>query len=279
MGSLDALPRRVWLRGDLSALLAANKAEWKLPASMTAGRFLSYLLEKSLLREVELVSERYGSLTRYVWRNASQYEVFSSIKPRSYLVQATAIFLHNLTDLDPKIIYVNSEQTPKPPANRDTISQATINRAFANKQRESQLIYKHSSQSCVVISGKNTGDLGVVEFRDANDIPLRLTDLERTLIDAVVRPSYAGGFANVAEAYARAAGRLSTNRIIAYLKKLNHAYPYHQIIGFLMTRTGHPRNSIAMVRDLGISHDFFADYGMKNPDFDSDWRVFFPKGL
>ena len=64
--------------------------------------------------------------------------------------------------------------------------------------------------------------------------PLRFTNLERTLIDAAVRPVYAGGVFEVRKAYQLAKEKVSVNRLAALLQKLNYIYPYHQAIGFYL---------------------------------------------
>jgi hypothetical protein len=61
--------------------------------------------------------------------------------------------------------------------------------------------------------------------------PLRSTSLERTLIDCVVRPQYAGGIQSVAAVLPRAIGRVSAAEIVRLLERTKYAYPYHQSLG------------------------------------------------
>ncbi len=273
-------PRRVFRIKDLRVMLDQHRQEWDLAARTSLSQFESYLLERTPLRVITLQSEAYKSISRYVWgEDVSQYEIFLSVKKNAYLSHATAIFLHALSNLLPAIVYVNAEQSPKPQGGN--LSQESLNRAFKNKQRRSRFIYTVESHTATFLSGKNTGDLGVVELPDPDGgrLPVRVTDLERTLIDAVVRPAYAGGISNVFDAFTGAHDRISSARIEAYLKKMNYLYPYHQAIGFLMSRAGYPEQLLARMRKLGIRFDFYLDYGLKDPEYDSEWRVFFPKGL
>ena len=78
-----------------------------------------------------------------------------------------------------------------------------------------------------------------------------MTSLERTLIDATVRPGYAGGVATVLEAYRRASEALTVSRLIDTLRKLDYVYPYHQAIGFYMERAGFPTKQLAPLKALG----------------------------
>jgi hypothetical protein len=273
-------PQRVFKKKDLGTILQLHRDEWKLAAGMTASQFLAYLLEKTPMRELEFKSESYGPITRYAWgTEVSPYELFLSIKKNAYLCHATAIFLHGLSDLIPKMIYVNAEQSPKP-TSRGTLMQEGLARAFANKQRMSRFIYTADGHAATFLSGKNTGDLGVIELEHEDAAgPLRVTDVERTLIDGTVRPGYAGGVSNVLDAFREARPRVSVNRLRAYLKKIGYVYPYHQAIGFLMSRSGYPEKSLKVMRDLGLAHDFYLDYGIKKAEYDSTWRIHFPQGL
>jgi len=277
--SVEDGSQRVFKRKEVSALLQRHRHDWKLTESLTASQFVAYLLDKTPMREVQLESESYNPITRFVWgEEVSSYEIFLSVKKNSYLCHATAIFMHGLSDLIPKMIYVNAEQSPKP--RKGVLTQEGVRRAFANKQRMSRFIYSADSHTATFLSGKNTGNLGVVEMDDpTTGRPLHITDLERTLIDSSVRPTYAGGTLNVLDAFREAKARVSVNRLGAYLKKMDYIYPYHQSLGFFMSRAGYPEKSQAKMRALGLEHDFYLEYGMKDANYDSAWRIFFPKGL
>lgn len=109
--------------------------------------------------------------------------------------------------------------------------------------------------------------------------PIRVTNLERTLIDAAVRPVYAGGVFEVKNAYKAAKDQVSINKLASYLKTIGYTYPYHQIIGFYMERTGYRPTQLDLLRTIPQQYDFYIDYGLKQPGYDSKWRLYFPKGL
>ena len=65
-----------------------------------------------------------------------------------------------------------------------------------------------------------------------------------------------------------------------YLKHIAHVYPYHQAIGFLMARSGAYREGqISLLKKLPFEFDFYLCHGMRETDYDAEWRLFFPKGL
>ena len=106
-----------------------------------------------------------------------------------------------------------------------------------------------------------------------------MTRIERTLIDVAVRPAYAGGTYQVLEAYRRAVKRASVGTLVATLKKIGYVYPYHQAIGYYMQRAGFAESQYKRLKEFGLHFDFYLGYGLKDPVYNSEWRLFVPKGL
>ena len=271
--------KRVFWPSDISQILEENRTFWRLPQNTTTAKFLEFLLDKTDLHLAYLEPLNHpnaAGISRYVWKEASAYEIAVSMKREAYLCHGTATFLHGLTEQLPARIYVNSEQSPKPGSGH--LTQEGINRAFSGKQRESQFVFKFGDSEALLLWGKNTGQLGVVDL-EYSGTTLKVTGLERTLIDIVVRPSYAGGIFRVLEAYRSAKDRVSVGSLIATLKKIDYVYPYHQAIGFYMQRAGYSKSQYERLRRLGTQFDFYLAYGMKEKDYDPNWRLFFPKSL
>jgi len=272
-------PQRVYTETEIARVLLQNRSGWKLAASTRASDFISFLGKQGELKKQQFRSTSYDrQITRYSWGKASLYEIALSFKQRAYLCHGTALTLHGLAKLNQKTIYLNAEQSPKP-SSKGPLSQGGIDRAFSGKQRQSNLIYTYYASSIVMIAGKNTSRLGVEEVVGPSSERLQVTNIERTLIDIVVRPAYAGGASQVLKAYRAAKGRISVARLVSMLKELDYIYPYHQPIGFLMEKAGYPEQEIKQLRALGLDHDFYLAHGMPQPEYSQGWRLFYPKDL
>jgi len=275
----DELAKRVFTPSEIAQVLSEQRAFWRLATNTNSSQFIEYLQAQDRLRKVEFKSEAYQkTLTRYAWGAASIYELALSLKKGAYLCHGTAVFLHGLTDIIPKQIYVNAEQSPKPaPSGR--LTQSALDRAFANKQRQSNLTYEYDGYGITMISGKNTGRLGVGPLSGPTGESLDVTNIERTLIDITVRPSYAGGVYQVLEAYRAAKPQVSVNRLLATLTKLDYVYPYQQAIGFFMDRAGYDSSRLQHVKERVTEFDFYLTYGIENREYDPKWKLFHPQGL
>ena len=270
---------RVFKKRQLAAILARNRGSWGLQ-DVPFERFLPFLLEQSDLRQVILKSQhpKIKDEVRYTWQTPSVYAVALSIKNNSYLTHQTAMILQGLSEESPKAVYVNYEQSPKPKGGN--LSQDGIDTAFANPQRQSKFIFSYEGAEIFVINGQFSNRLQVTRISGTRGELLDVTTLERTLIDATKRPTYAGGVAQILKAFRRAKLSLSVTALIETLNTLDYVYPYHQAIGFYMDRAGYSESDTSKLLALGISFDFYLAYQLE-PDrqFDEKWHVYYPRTL
>lgn len=269
--------QRAYRESELKAMFTDRRDDWGLRTRTTYGDFLNFLLQEGKLKRVVLECDLYRPIIRFAWGEVSAYHLGLSIRSGAYLSHASALFLQGLTDQIPKTVYVNREQSQK--AQDGTLSQLGIDRAFSHKQRRSKYIFTHEGWQIVLLSGKNTGRLGVIPMASPLGEPLLVTGIERTLIDIAVRPDYAGGVYQVLQAFRSAKDRMSTNTLLASLKKLDYVYPYHQAIGFYLQRAGYERERWERIKRLPQDFDFYLAHDIHDRDYDQSWRLFFPKGL
>lgn len=274
---MDSAPVRVFTYSQLTSVLEKHRSDWNLPDYVSTDLFVRFLSERGRLSRVEIRSES-QTIARFTWGEVSDFAIAVSIRPDAYLSHGTAVFLHGLTEQIPKTIYVNKEQSPKPRFS-SPLSQKSLDLAFSRPQRRSKYSFTFRQIPLVLLSGKNTGRLEVVPLRMITGETADATGLERTLIDITVRPAYAGGVYQVLEAYRSAKDRVSVNTLMATLKKLDYVYPYHQAIGFYMQRAGYESSRYERLRSVESHFDFYLAHDIRDRDFDSSWRLYFPKGF
>lgn len=276
LAALVKSPKKFFSNSDLEELLSENRAFWRLAQKTTVMQFVRFLEKNANLQTHCLKFPR--PITRYSIGDTGPFELVQSINEEGYFSHYTAMSFHGLTEQLPKSIYFNIEQSLRPGGGE--LTQAGIDRSFATECRATNNIATFREYTIHLLNGGNTDQLGVVEKAIGDNSTIRTTNLERTLIDIVVRSVYSGGIAEVAKAYAEAAERVSINRLCAYLRQIGYTYPYHQSIGYYMERSGkYAPSQISQLEEFKIEYDFKLDYKMKETEYIKEWRLHIPKGF
>lgn len=272
--------RTIYSANELGDLLKGQRSAWHLARHTNTAEFISFLETENILHSVTFQATAYArKIVRYCFGEPSKFQLAQSVAFRGYLTHASAIRLHKLNDTDPKVQFLNVEQSPKPKSTRSSLTQQSIDRAFVREQRQSNLTYRYKDLDVTVLSGKYTNRLAVETILGDQSEILDVTSVERTLIDIVVRPAYAGGIAAVLSAFRAAIGRVSPQRIVSVLRELDYVYPYHQSIGFLLQRSGYSRKDVAPLWRMRKHLDFYLVHGSNKLQFDPEWKLYFPKQL
>ncbi len=283
----DLRREKVLTIARLTEILDRYGPQLGAPASLSGNRFVKTLVTAGTIKQVEIKPEvrqkkdgrpSYKPFTRYIRSGATAAEVALSLRPNSYFSHGTAAHLHGLLDGPLNLIYVNKEQSPKL-ATPAELTQDAIDQAFSNLPRISQYVYMFAGQRMVLLNGKNTKNYQVIDSKDPSGLPIRLTSLERTLVDITVRPTYAGGVSRVLQAFCAARGRVSVGKLVEVIKALGHIYPYHQAVGFYLAKSGFTKAQLRELVVLGLDFDFYLANGIKKKVLDTDWRVFIPADL
>lgn len=269
----------IYWPSELAAIFQKQRSRWKLPHEMKFPGFVSWLQEERKLTRIRLTSPRYPEIIRYAWGlDPSPVLVALSTKRESYFSHGSALWIHAVGG-NANEMYVNQEQREKPPNDASSLTQESVNRAFKNNQRQTKLIYRYGREKITVVAGKHTNRLGVVAGAAPTGEPVQVTCLERSLIDAAVRPAYAGGVPGVMAAFKAARSRVSIKKLVTLLETLDYTYPYHQAIGFYLKKSGYSGRDQELLRTIGLALDFYLSHGLKDPLLDRDWRCFYPRGL
>lgn len=272
----------IYNKDSFQILLRKHYKTWNLPKLTKLKNIIQILIDEKVL--TILMIKPYGYLiTKYIWKVPNKLDLASNLKQLTYFTHFTAMYLNNLTDQLPKTVYINYEQVKKSSNNRNELEQNNIDLAFFKPPRlcGKHRIIKHGNYTIIPLNGMKTNYLGVIQLY-TNEInrEVRVTNLERTLIDIVVRPQYSGGLFQILEAYKNAVDRVSINEICTMLRKLNYTYPYHQSIGFLLEKAGCSKlERLEQLRKFGINYKFYLTYEMKETEFSEKWGIYYPKGF
>lgn len=265
---------------DVAAILSKERKFWRLTQSTTTQNFIQFLIENAKLRRLDFPFPYRGE-QRYVWGEVPLLEVLLTLKKDAYFSHYTAVRMHGLTEQVPKTIYLNHEQQPQ--AQNSHLEQGRIAAAFSRRPRVSQNVIDFGDVRICLINGMNTKQLGVITEQVNYDgsalAEVRLTNLERTLIDITVRPIYSGGVFEVQKAFRLAKEKVSVNALTAMLVKLRYVYPYHQAIGFYLERAGYKPELLDLLRRFPMDYDFYLTHQMGETEYIKDWRLHVPKGF
>jgi len=172
---------------------------------------------------------------------------------------------------------------PAPSENGVTLTQAAIDEAFKRPVRISNNAVDFEGRRIMLLNSAFTDELGVIDHMTQLEVKgnatVRVTNLERTLIDAAVRPAYSGGVFEVAKAFELAKDTLSVNALGAMLSKLSFIYPYHQAIGFYLERAGYRASLLDLLRRFPMQFDFYLTHEMAATRYEQGWRLHVPKGF
>ena len=276
----NRLPARVFKHDDLAKILAEQRAFWRLASATTVSKFIEFLIDDSELSLVEFDFPARAELC-FVWGKVSTLEVLGHIKKNTYFSHYTAMSAHGLTEQTPTSFYLTAGRA-SPSASRNDLTQEGIDRAFAAAPRVTENICTLDDKRIYLLNGAHTKMLGVIAkdltAEDGTKVRAKVTDLERTLIDAVVRPAYSGGVFEVAKAFANALDRVSVNKLAAMLGKLSFTYPFHQAIGFYLERAGYQAHQLELLRKP-MEFDFYLTHNMGPSRYVKDWRLYVPQGF
>ena len=276
MGYFQTSQQKIFTYSDLNDVLLNMRDEWNLAQSMGLRQFVTFLVKETEFSEERLKFPS-RTLSRYCWGPFNSFELAMSLRPNGYLSHQTAAYLNDLTTELPEDVYVNEEQYLR--SSESNLQQAKIDFAFSRSPRVSNNRIRLGSHTYCILNGMNTGEAGV-ENRLITGTGIRVTNIERTLIDMVVRPIYSGGPTKVLEAYQLAAGRMSTRIMADILRSIGYVYPYHQAIGFYLDKSGkYSEAEIKIFKDIERPFKFYLAHKMNDIDYSPDWNIYYPKYL
>lgn len=276
----DKHSERIFKQTEVAAILTQQREFWRLAQRTTTQNFIDFLIKNAKLRRFDFPFPYRGEV-RFAWGEVPLLEILLTLKKDAYFSHYTAMRMHGLTEQVPKTIYINHEQRPQP--QNSALEQGRIAAAFSRKPRMSQNFIDFDDVRICMTNGMHTNQLGVISeevtYDATSKVQVRLTNVERTLIDITVRPAYSGGINEVRKAYENAKNNVSINTLAAFYHKLKYVYPYHQAIGFYMERAGYSSTQLDLIRRFPMEYDFYLAHEMGETTYVKEWKLYVPKGF
>ncbi len=272
---LNSMDLNAFTTRDLNNIFYQKKEDWRIADYRNSYNFREFLLENKIISLYQLSDKK------KIWKknNATNLDVGLAIKKGGYLSYYTSLQIHELTLQIPKTIYVSYDKGYTSKRTTEIIlQQENVDKAFSKEQRQSSDIYKSEMSDGVrylFLQKKHLSEnIGVITINEK-----KVTDIERTLIDISVRPSYSGGVFEVLTAFESAKDRLNLEKLNTYLNELNYIYPYHQLIGFYLEKVGYKKSELTLFSDKITSINFYLTYNLSKKRLDDFWNIYYPIGF
>lgn len=273
--------RKAYTTFDIKNIFSLNRNDWKIAGYRTADQFMSFLENKNIIKILKLKHQSTGSIKKILTEpDATTQNIALTIKKDGYLSNYSSMQIHQLTLQIPKSLYISfnkSLELKDIKKSENEISQENIDIAFSKPQRITSEVYRSeldNTRFYFIQKAHKEKNIGII----SND-NYSYTDLERTLIDIAVRPVYSGGVFEVLNAFEIAKENVDVNKLNTYLLELDYKYPYHQVIGFYMTKAGYADEKVSLFSNYLSKYDFYLTYNMSNKEYDSEWKIYYPKGF
>ena len=211
-----------------------------LPDESKAVAIRKELVRRGDLVPVKGVSDVYTVDVPYAnLLEISEEQIIQEANPWAIFGFLTAMIYHGLTDLAPREIYVI---TIKHEDNRTRLPLGTMPDDWGDilqipLARHPQKVRKVPVHWTQLAEEPGFG----VDIGYSMGVPIYITDLERTLLDALRMPDKSGGIAKVLQAWSSAEDMV-IDKIITYAEKYDNQI-LRQRVGFLIEKLGktHPR--------------------------------------
>lgn len=222
-----------------TAALPQQERRWTRAPQRTEDTFplLRQMLRRGLLHKLPGLQHVYQVTAPYAPQGTPDvYEVLMEANPCSALCLLTALTFHGLTDQLPKIVTVFApESLAAAPLPIGSSPEDWLGLSKPHNAKPGSLLRTPIHW----FTFSDAGHLGVAEYESLG-VPVRVTDPERTLIDALQRPALCGGVDKVLGAWAEAAPRIDVDRLVAYVEAMR--------IGVLKQRAGF------VLEEVGVQH-------------------------
>ncbi len=214
-----------------------------------------------------------------------EYEFLDVLEPfcRTHVISHySALYFNELIEQRPEHYYLTKEIKGRKAIHTDSLNSKTLKQVFMKSPRTTAHFAKFRRKTISFLEKIDLGLWGVgsKRFRFGDrEVVLEITNIERTLIDSLVAPQYAGGINTVIFALDRAL--INLRDLYKYYELNNFLYPYWQSLGLLLEKVkgmeiAKEWESLFNKRKI----DFYFTRGYRSDwEFSEKWKVHYPKGI
>lgn len=215
-------------------------------------------------------------------------DVALALQDKGYFSHYSALFIHGLSNQVPKVFYLSEEIKNRKSTHTSEYNEFFIEQQFMKPPRSTTNYCQYKTTTFYLLEKNDNNEIGVETIAlpsIANflslDRKIRITSLERTLIDIVEAPQYSGGILSVVDTFRAVKGKIDLLKLKEYYNKMNFFYPYWQTIGFLIEKTWGEVEANKWMSYFGKPiHEFYLDRKFRlDWDKSEKWQVRFPKDL
>ncbi|RPD47265.1 hypothetical protein [Paracnuella aquatica] len=269
---LASLSPKVYTCPELCSIIRDFAKAINNPLDAEPDDYLQHYVKLRKINSIELSGAK-GAIQRYALHNPSPLEVGQQLKKGGYFSHQTAAYIHGLVDEETITYYVSTEASSNI-SNGYELNQQAIDTAFGKEQRKSGAAYQWENYQFILLTSLDRGKMGVEKKG-----PYAVTGLERTLLDITVRPAYCGGAKKILQAYNKVLPYICVRTLVKMLDKMDFTYPYHQSLGFYLSRAGYTGQELKKLSRRRRPFTFYIDYAIKDPVYSGDWNLFYPNAL
>jgi predicted transcriptional regulator of viral defense system len=255
----------------ISARRIAHAENAPLPNAKKSHAILRELVERGDVAAVKGVDGVYTVEAAYAnLLDVSEEQIIQEANPWAVFGFLTAMMHNSLTDLLAKEIHVidfkggeHERRVPLGTTPDDWVDLALPATRRPTKVGETQVVWTDV---------QSRWDFGVM-VGYSSGLPVYVTDVERTLLDALRMPDKCGGIAKVLQAW-KAADRCDLDRLVAYTDRFD-IQNLKQRVGFVLEKLGRSHPRLANWRDRlqrGGSVKLLAS-GPYSETYSTEWNL------
>ncbi|EFK33145.1 MULTISPECIES: hypothetical protein [Chryseobacterium group] len=232
---------------------------------------------KKLSKEIsEYILQKHYTLEQdlYIFNdsNPEVVDLVYAYNKYTHFSHHSALIMHQISTIENNAIYL-SEEIDSISSPKNTLTQGNIDLAFSKPQRVTKNIKQFRDKTFYFL--KNQSSTTMETFING----VKVSNLEKTLIDCTVRPLYSGGTKNILNAFAMVKQLIDADKLHHHYKKLSFVYPYHQAIGFYLDNAGYKEEFYSKFLAMNSDYDFYLDYQLTSPQYNPKWRIHYNEDI